>query len=493
MPRSAFWPPSPLLGPWLLALAALTGLRLLAAAALPLSGDEAYYWIWSHALAPGYLDHPPMVALWMRAGTWLAGEGALGLRLLGPPSAAAGSVLLAQAANAVRPGAGVPAAALFNGTLLLGAGTATMTPDTPLVFFWTVALWALTRVLRTGRGAWWLGVGAASGLALDSKYTGAFLGVGIVLWLAWVPGLRHWFASAWLWAGGALAAALFAPVLAWNAAHGWASLAKQGGRAGDWAPDAAARHLGELLAGQAGLATPLIFVLLVAGAGVTLCGVWRRDPSWSLLAALILPGALVFVQHAVGDRVQANWPSILYPAAAAAAGALAVQGWTARAWRPAAAIGLLLTAAATLQAAAAPVALPRRLDPGLIRLGGWDTLARDADILRATSGAGYLAADNYGIAALLAWWTPGPVLAGDPPGNGARWSLLRLPPAVPTGPGLLLISQRHREPPDPAQWAEAAFLGELVRTRNGVEAERFRAYRVLSHPSAALQRLPARS
>ena len=433
MPR----PASPLLRPWLLALAALTMVRLLAAAALPLSGDEAYYWTWSHALAPGYLDHPPMVALWMWAGTGMAGQGALGLRLLGPLSAAAGSVLLAQAANAVRPGAGVPAAALFNGTLLLGAGAVTMTPDTPLVFFWTLALWALTRVLHTGQGRWWLLVGAASGLALDSKYTGAFLGLGIVLWLAWVPGLRHWFASAWLWAGGALAAALFAPVLAWNAAHGWASLAKQGGRAGDWAPDAAVRHLGELLAGQAGLATPFVFVLLLAGAAAALRGAWRRDPGWSLLAALILPGMLVFLQHAIGDRVQANWPAILYPAAAAAAGALAVNGWTARSWRPAAALGLLLTAAATLQAAAAPVALPRRFDPGLIRLGGWDTLAHDADALRAASGTTYLAAENYGIAALLAWWTPGPVLAGDPPQRGR--------PLVPAAP-----ARRHPRRPRPA-------------------------------------------
>ncbi len=480
--------------PWLLALAALTGLRLWAAAVLPLSADEAYYWTWSHALQPGYLDHPPMVALWMRAGCRIAGEGALGLRLLGPLSAAAGSVLLMQAADAVRPGAGVPAAALLNGTLLLGAGAVTMTPDTPLLFFWMLALWALSRVLLTGRGRWWLLAGAASGLGLCSKYTGGFLGVGIVLWLAWVPGLRRWFASPWLWAGGAVAAALFAPVLAWNAGHGWVSLAKQGGRAGDWNPGRALAHLGELLAGQAGLATPLVFVLLAAGIWAATRRAWRRDPAWSLLAAMILPGLLVFVQHAVGDRVQANWPAILYPAAAAAAGAMALGGWAARWWRPAAALGLLLTGAATLQAAAAPLALPRRLDPALIRLGGWDALARDAETLRAASGAGYLAAENYGVSSLLAWWAPGPVLAGDAPGEGPRWSLLRLPAAangtMPGGPGLLLISQRHREPPDPAQWAAAEPLGELVRARNGVEAERFRAYRATPQPGAAFVRLP---
>ncbi|MBC7802174.1 MAG: UDP-phosphomannose--protein mannosyltransferase, partial [Gemmatimonadaceae bacterium] len=87
----------------LLALLALTLIRLLVAAMTPLSGDEAYYWVWSRALAPGYLDHPPMVALWIGAGTWLAGDTALGVRLLAPISAAAGSLLLARVAEDLFP------------------------------------------------------------------------------------------------------------------------------------------------------------------------------------------------------------------------------------------------------------------------------------------------------------------------------------------------------------------------------------------------------
>jgi hypothetical protein len=61
------------------ALLAVTALRLLVAALVPLAPDEAYYWVWSRALQPGYLDHPPMVALFIRAGTLLAGEGAFGI------------------------------------------------------------------------------------------------------------------------------------------------------------------------------------------------------------------------------------------------------------------------------------------------------------------------------------------------------------------------------------------------------------------------------
>ncbi|MBU1927899.1 dolichyl-phosphate-mannose--protein mannosyltransferase, partial [bacterium] len=29
---------------------------------VPLHGDEAYYWMWSHHLQSGYYDHPPMIA-----------------------------------------------------------------------------------------------------------------------------------------------------------------------------------------------------------------------------------------------------------------------------------------------------------------------------------------------------------------------------------------------------------------------------------------------
>ncbi len=472
----------------ILALFALTLVRLAVAAATPLSGDEAYYWVWSHALAPGYLDHPPMVALWIGAGTSLAGQDTLGVRLLGPLSAAAGSVLLARAAEDLFPGRrlGVPAAALLNGTLLVGAGAVTMTPDTPLLLFWTATLWALARLLRSGDGRWWLAVGFAAGCAMASKYTGGFLGVGIVLWLSWVPGLRHWFRSRWPWLGSAVAAAAFAPVVLWNADHAWASFIRQGGRTGEWNPKAAFGHLLELVGGQAGLATPAVFALLTAGVWVAVRRSVARDPAWSLLAAMTVPGLLVFVQHAVGDRVQANWPAIVYPAAA-----LCAAGLGGRLWRPAVALGLAITAVVYVQGAASPFPLPRRLDPILIRLGGWDGLSRGLEAMRREQGAGWVASEAYEVASLLAWHAPPglPVLGAE-----GRWALFRLPRADSAGPGLLLVSQRRSNPPDPAYWATAELVGQLVRTRggvpDGVEAERFRVYRVTRRPGADVALLP---
>jgi 4-amino-4-deoxy-L-arabinose transferase-like glycosyltransferase len=457
-------------------LLALTLIRLLVASMTPLSPDEAYYWVWSRALAPGYLDHPPMVALWIRVGTDVLGQGPLGIRLLGPLSAAFGSVLLAAAAEDLFPvrRLGVPAAALFNATLLMGVGAITMTPDTPLLFFWTAALWGLARLLRTGRPVWWLVIGLASGGGLASKYTAALLGLGVVVWLVVDPAGRRWLRTPWPWLGGVIAGLCFAPVLGWNAAHGWASFAKQGGRTGDWHPADALNHVLELVGGQLGLATPWIALLCAAG----VCAAVRRVRQGSapiLLVALTLPSIAVFLQHALGDRVQANWPAILYPAAS-----IAAVAYAGRWWRPAAGLGFALTMAIYVQAAAAPWRLPRRLDVTLIRLGGWDSLIQQV----TAQGAAFVAADNYGLASVLAHGLPGPVVGVEP-----RWDLFALPRAPIAGQaGLLVRSARRTGPPEPGPWQSVTPAGTITRSRNGVVAETYELYRVVA--ATDLVRLP---
>ena len=449
---------------------------------MPLAPDEAYYWVWSKSLAPGYLDHPPMVALWIRAGTTLLGDGALGVRLLAPLSAALGSILLFRAAEDLLPGrnAGAIAAGLLNATLLFGVGAVTMTPDTPVLFFWTATLFALARLTRTGDGRWWLIAGAAAGCALASKYTAALLGIAIPVWLAASPPLRLWLRRWQPWAAAALAGILFLPVILWNAAHDWISFAKQGGRTGAFDPSRALQFLGELIGGQFGLATPIIALLCAAG---MLAAVRRwRDPAWTLLAALTAVPALVFLQHALGDRVQANWPAILYPGAAIAAAGLSDR------WRrliaPGMALGLALTALAWTQASIAPLALPMRLDPTLLRQGGWETLSETIAITARREGAAYVVSDNYSHAALLARLLPRdlPVYGLEP-----RWSLFDLPDARPLiagKPGLLVRSARRDDTPDAADWATIDRLSLLDRARNGMTAETFRLYRVTGRDGA---------
>ena len=96
-------------------------------------------------------------------------------------------------------------AALLWARMPLVAGAPLVTPDAPLVVFWTLALLALVEVWR-GRAAW-LAAGRRwrLGLALLAKFTAAFLGAGIALALVATPSLRRVVLRA-----GALSAAALA-------------------------------------------------------------------------------------------------------------------------------------------------------------------------------------------------------------------------------------------------------------------------------------------
>jgi len=437
---------------WLLALAGLTLLRLLLAATIPLSPDETYYWLWSVHPQPGYYDHPPMVAYWIRAGTALFGNTPLGVRLLGPLAAALGSVLLWDAGEHFLPNrqAGLVAAALFNATLILGVGAIIMTPDTPLVFFWTAALAALGR-LQAGRDArWWLAAGAAAGAALLSKYTGLILAAGIFLWLVSRRQGRGELLKPWPWAGAALAAAIFAPDFYWNATHGWVSFVKQGSRVDGFDLARAAGFLAELLGGQAALVTPLAGCLAIAG-------LWRlrhdTSPSAKLLLWLTILPAAIFLEHTLTGRVQANWPAIALPAAFLAAGSLPeplVKRWL----RPALGLGFGLTILAYAQAIAAPFPIPAAQDPVALQLTGWQGWADET----AAQKPAFLTSDEYALAAELAFHTPpGTIVAG----FDTRWHYFNLQPAgIPTGQYGILVTRRT-DTPCPVQ------LGTVTRSRGG--------------------------
>jgi hypothetical protein len=276
-------------------------------------------------------------------------------------------------------------------------------------------------------------------------------------------------------------------VVGWNAAHGWVGFAKQGGRVGAWDPSRALQFEAELFGGQLAFATPLLALLLGAGMVLAARRAWRRDPAWTLLAGFALVPAAVFVEHALGDRVQANWPAVTYPAAAIAAAGLS------RRWRrlclPAVALGFALTLVVYADGVFGVLPLPRRLDPALMRLGGWTDLAEQVAAVARANDDTYIAADGYGDAAELAWLLPGgpPVL-----GHDRRWTQFRLPDETPAGHGLLLRSARRAEPPDPADWARIERLSDLARARGGVVAEQYRLYRVAGPtgrvPLAALPR-----
>jgi hypothetical protein len=398
-----------------LTVLALVALRLVAAAWTPITFDEAYYWIWSKHLAGGFYDHPPMVAFVIRAGTLIAGDTELGVRLVSVLLALPMSFAVYRSSAILFGGQRVAATAtiLLNVTLMAAVGTLIVTPDAPLLVASSFVLFFLAKVLETGRGTWWLAVGAAIGCALVSKYTALFFGAAILIWLVVVPKQRRWLLSPWPYLGAVVAFAIFAPVILWNADHQWVSFLKQiSGRARieDFRPV----YIGELIPTQIAFATPFIFVLGAMG----LHAFARRKAG--ALAARVLINVMFwtitvyFVWHSLHARVEANWFAPVYPAfAIAAAVAAHLVRWEPR-WQPlsnfclrwAAPVGILMFAALIVQANTGWLSGYRR-DTTVRSVGvGWRELAQGIDDVRKRTGATCVLAPDYGTTSWLAFYLP---------------------------------------------------------------------------------------
>jgi hypothetical protein len=90
------------------------------------------------------------------------------------------------------------------------------------ILWWVLIAYFVIRVIRTEDPRWWLAVGAAVGLGLNTKYAIVFYITGILLGLALTPARRH-FKSPWFWAAIALALLMFLPNFLWLVHHNFIS------------------------------------------------------------------------------------------------------------------------------------------------------------------------------------------------------------------------------------------------------------------------------
>ena len=286
-----------------------TALRLGFAAALGLGVDESYMVAAGRVLSLGYYDHPP-AAWWLSWGAAHLGgsEAAIVVRLPFVALFAVSTWLMYRLGCVIADArAGLCAALLLNLSPVFGVTTGTwVLPDGPLDCALLGAALCLLYALERDSLAWWLGVGLCAGAALLSKYSAVLTIAGAVLYLLTSRRHRHLLITAKPWLAALIAALLFAPVLAWNAVHGWESFAFQASRAEGW-------HLRPLeplatLGGEALFVLPWIWLPLM----IVLVMALRRGPdAWRpwLLSCLALPPIVVFtaVSAWASQRVLFHW------------------------------------------------------------------------------------------------------------------------------------------------------------------------------------------
>ncbi len=183
--------------------------------------DELYFIACSKRLAWGYVDQPPLVAFAARLSAPF-GYNVVALRIL-PVVAAALTVWIASRIAAELGGGRFAQALAALTTLLVPAylllgNTLTTTSFEPLS--WTLLLYALLRLVRTGDERYWLAAGAAFAFGMYGKYSMLLLAAALFTGLL-VTKERRLLASIWFAGGTALALALIAPNMVWQAAHGW--------------------------------------------------------------------------------------------------------------------------------------------------------------------------------------------------------------------------------------------------------------------------------
>jgi 4-amino-4-deoxy-L-arabinose transferase-like glycosyltransferase len=426
----------------------LTIPRLVFAARYDLIGDETYYALWSLYPGFGYYDHSPGVAWVIWLGRAIFGEGEWPVRslfvMMTFPICAAiyrTAVLLFEDWRI-----GAIAATAYAVTPAIAITTTVATPDAPSTLCWVLTIWAIAEFTRSRNPNWWLAAGMFAGLGLLSKYTVVFLGAGILIYLVSSRERLPWFKLWQVWVAGAIALAMFSPVVWIDWTRNWQSFRFQLGRSPATERvlqiDELWRFFIEI--GIQLLPTLYIFVLI----GIVLFFARRAK---TLALPLLTSAAMLgfFIVHGLFGRVNPNWISPLCPMLALIGAWAAVNVRPNPAWlrwplnalkalHVPAGIALILLVLAGAEYRALPnlgpllsvlsgskIELPN-LGPLFNFLYGWDNLQAKLSKLAADNGAQWVDAQDYSLEGQLSYYGK---MANDPlpvydPGNNYRYKFM---------------------------------------------------------------------
>jgi 4-amino-4-deoxy-L-arabinose transferase-like glycosyltransferase len=397
-------------------IAAMTALRVVYASVFELRTDEAYYWTWSKESVLSFLDHPPMIAWFIRFGTAIFGDTNLGVRFAGIVAMLATQLLLADIVRrvthdvrAVVLAVLMPEAALYYGLLM-----AKVSPDVALIPFAVAMVWALVRLTERGDGRWWLAAGLFAGLALLSKFTAVMLVPAVAAFMLVPDWRRRWLTSPYPWLAALIAVAVFLPVLIWNAGHDWASFRFQFVRAVA-AYDVSLRTVAEFIGLQFGLVGFVLLPVVLSGVALTAWrGYRRRDAASILLSTCVIVPFGYFLWKSLTLRVGDTWPMFMWPVGFAAVAIniaiLPREGWppwmirSTVAWTVTAiASGIVVVVLVFLYSTVCPWNLTGRTDP----IGGEAGYQQVADRAQAglqKIGATWIATSDYRTYAMMRWY-----------------------------------------------------------------------------------------
>ncbi len=397
-------------------VAAMTALRIVYACVTELRTDEAYYWTWSKENVLSFLDHPPMIAWFIRFGTAVFGDTNFGVRFAGILAMLVMQLLLVDIVRrathdrrAMIIAVLMPEAAVYYGLLM-----AKVAPDIAMIPFAVAMVWALVRLAGSGDGRWWLAAGLFGGLALLSKLTAVLLVPAVLAFMLVPDWRRRWLTSPYPWLAALIALAVFSPVLIWNSQHDWASFKFQFVRAVA-THGLSLRTVGDFIGLQFGLVGPILLPVVMSGVVLTAWRGYRQREAVSiLLSTCVLVPFGYFFWKSLSLRIGDTWPMFMWPVGFAAAAInlarLSQEGWQARTVKSAivwayAAIGsgIAIVILVFFYYVVSPWNFIGHTDP-VGGEAGYEQLVDRVEVDLQKTGATWIATTDYRTYAMLRWY-----------------------------------------------------------------------------------------
>jgi 4-amino-4-deoxy-L-arabinose transferase-like glycosyltransferase len=276
--------------------------------------DEAQYWVWAKEPAFGYFSKPPLLGWLIAAFTGLCGDSEFCVRLASPVAHTLTALFLYLSAGR-----------LFGATVALLTGITWLTlpavslsstlisTDVPLLFFWSLALYALVRFEQEDGWGWAILMGIAFGLGLNAKYAMAYFLLCAIVYSLTVSERPHLLRRGRFWIAIILGFAMLIPNILWNLENSFATVSHTGDNIGWGSGFPHFDRLGEFLVSQFGVFGPILFaVYLLALVRLGIEGASREQ---KLLIAFSLPVLLLISFQAIMSKAYANWAATTYPAA----------------------------------------------------------------------------------------------------------------------------------------------------------------------------------
>jgi 4-amino-4-deoxy-L-arabinose transferase-like glycosyltransferase len=184
--------------------------------------DELDFLDSARHLAWGYVAYPPFTPFVGRIALTLFGPSLLGVRFFSTLAQALAMVLTGWMARELggRRWAQVLAAIATTIAPYAILGSVLFLYSSFDYLWWVLIAYLMIRLLKSDDPRWWLGIGAAIGLGMLTKYTLVFLVAGIAVGVI-LTRTRRYLLSPWLWGGVALAALIVLPNLIWQFRHNW--------------------------------------------------------------------------------------------------------------------------------------------------------------------------------------------------------------------------------------------------------------------------------